>query len=1430
MASRMAPVDWLNAMMAGEGMMPRWRRYFEPVAALSKGLPAPILGIMVLIWQLRERDLQQRYPLHTTASRLDFLSWCVLHGRREYAALRQAGALWQALDQPASFGRASALQADDPAHAISWKMVLAIRERSDLAFDPGVRSGRAQLLLWWVASGRIEEGYGDDCFTGWQNAWFFAASAIPGLNRLQALIYSERPDVAAVYPLPQAQANYIGWFRHYISEETRIIDALRCLPQRLDPSRQPMPAPATSTVKARGVNVVGYAFGQLGIGEDARMAVRSLQAARVPVTLLNFSPGRDIAQQDQSMAAWVGTEPVYGVNMFCLAAQEHGRLFAEWGADLLVGRLNIGYWPWELAEWPRPWQHLLALVDEIWVSSEHTLQALAPVSQQLALRHMPMAVTVDEVAPRTRADFGLPPDACLFLFAFDLNSSAKRKNPQACVQAFLRAFPPGGAAAGSASPVGLVIKIHPPRQQNDEWDALKRLQQADPRIHLIEQTLGKADLLALYRLCDCFLSLHRAEGFGRCIAEAMLLGKPVISTGYSGNLAFTNAENALLVNYRLRALARDDYPFGAGQKWAEPSVVHAASLLQTVARMDDKVRQLAHNGQRRIATMHNPATIGQRYAAVLAQHMPFAPRAAQLLIVDQNASGQVGHYLAYTECVAQAAIRDGLRVQILCHQNLSSAVFAPALAEAGVALQRCFGRRSGECDGHGMPPAGAGHLLDEIARVVLQTGAGTGDHVLIHTLGLVELRAVLEYLLQQSTATLQVMPMLHLVLRFDPRELEMDSSSVWARLRWQLQQRRTALASCLHCCADTGALAQRYAQQIGLPVTRLPIPFESGPLLAALQGQASKPRPGSHSVTAMYLGDARPEKGFDLLPALVNALWESHLQCGKLRLVIQANPNVAGGQGNTMAAIAALSGWPPSCVELIHAPMSRTDYLARLASADMVLLPYDAMAYHSRSSGVLIEALAAGKPVVTTRGSWLASVPDERQMALFDGDHSLAEALADLLARLPDAKQVAQANAARWQAFAAPAHFLQQLLLPVDGSGSGPDAQFMPQPIFDDSATTDSARIDGGIDDSAVTATAGLSTGIAKFRELAFMQSLLAAWLIPDMEMGVTNDKLLAAPAWQTVGPTRWRQLLSQNWARLLGPDPHPHPEPHPDPANSVMDSHWSPAVLPQSVRHALLEHPARAIGALMLLSGLQPVVPARSACHAQTSLVIHGGLQNTLVVQLRSIGAGRAMVPEIQVRLNGQILSASPQLPARPGQDRLVLEYALTTDEPEQAWHQLQVVPLEICLAPKTGWELDTALLKEHVSMQAMRQNWRVRPDWHAPETAADGQSFAWSATATSQLFTPFWRGCDKLLILNWHAMGENHAEDIQIVCGSDEALPASRAGAGELVFSLPVCKAWPLAHSMQLKVRSFARASPTDWRRIGIAIHGYTVVQKLF
>ena len=348
-----------------------------------------------------------------------------------------------------------------------------------------------------------------------------------------------------------------------------------------------------------GVNLFGYARGELGIGEDVRMTARALESNGIPFCIVNIGLGKHISQQDHFAEKWISPVPRYGINLFCQTGIEMVRYANTEGMEAFEGRYTIGMWPWELPEWPESCRHSYALVDEIWGFSRYTADSYHSFGRAVTPMSLPVEVT--DIASRDRKDFGLPVQPYLFHFSFDIHSRICRKNPLGIIRAFQKAFP-----KESHHEVGLVIKVNHPETFSLVWKKISLLARLDTRIHIIARRMRRPEVLALMKSCDCYVSLHRAEGFGRGIAEALLLGKQVITTGWSGNTDFCHEPRVALVRHKMVSVRRGDYFHGEGQQWADPDLDHAAELMREIRKNPRDVAV----GQ----PDFSPATVGARYA------------------------------------------------------------------------------------------------------------------------------------------------------------------------------------------------------------------------------------------------------------------------------------------------------------------------------------------------------------------------------------------------------------------------------------------------------------------------------------------------------------------------------------------------------------------------------------------------------------------------------------------------------------------------------------------------------------------------------------------------------------------------------------------------------------------------------------------------
>ncbi len=318
------------------------------------------------------------------------------------------------------------------------------------------------------------------------------------------------------------------------------------------------------------------------LGEAARNTLRALRSHGYPAayTDLKYELAR---QTDQSCDDFPEGNP-YAANLIHANADQVPDVIKTVGSDFFADKYNIGYWFWELTSFPERWQEHASCFNEIWVASSFTQATLAPLLPIPVVRMRP-CIEVKPAEGTDRHTLGLPENRFIFLFTFDILSICERKNPWAVIEAYRQAF---GTASQETM---LVIKVNNLQSALGLEKALGlelgfeiKLAQAIHSVSgiLLEAQLDRSVVNALYNCCDCFVSLHRSEGFGLSLAESMYLGKPCIATAYSSNMDFMTPANSYLVDYQLVTLERDYGPYQTGSVWAEPDVRSAAGLMRRV--------------------------------------------------------------------------------------------------------------------------------------------------------------------------------------------------------------------------------------------------------------------------------------------------------------------------------------------------------------------------------------------------------------------------------------------------------------------------------------------------------------------------------------------------------------------------------------------------------------------------------------------------------------------------------------------------------------------------------------------------------------------------------------------------------------------------------------------------------------------------------
>ncbi len=357
-----------------------------------------------------------------------------------------------------------------------------------------------------------------------------------------------------------------------------------------------------------GINIAGFLTADLGVGESARCMVRAADAAGIPSALVPLKLNCKNRLGDPTFSERLQETNPYDVNVVHLDPPASRDLDHHHGAGFRAGKYNIGYFAWELPEFPDAWVPSFDYFDEIWCPSDFTTAAVAAKSP-LPVLTMPHSIAFDEPAGHAavwRARFGLPADAFLFLTLFDLNSYSARKNPRAVIEAYRLA---GLAGRGAA----LVLKVQNVAGNEADFAALQAAVRDLPGTILLTETLSRADVYVLEAACDVFVSLHRSEGFGLAVAECMRLGKPVISTNWSATAEFVNRENGCPVRCRLVTLEQNHGPYAKGSTWAEPDPAHAADCMRALYHDRQLAARLGAAARETIATRYSPAVIGARY-------------------------------------------------------------------------------------------------------------------------------------------------------------------------------------------------------------------------------------------------------------------------------------------------------------------------------------------------------------------------------------------------------------------------------------------------------------------------------------------------------------------------------------------------------------------------------------------------------------------------------------------------------------------------------------------------------------------------------------------------------------------------------------------------------------------------------------------------
>jgi glycosyltransferase involved in cell wall biosynthesis len=359
-------------------------------------------------------------------------------------------------------------------------------------------------------------------------------------------------------------------------------------------------------------NVIGYFKGEFGVAETARSLVRAARARDIEIAPVNVDARSTARELDMRLADEFVRSSGHPISIFCVNADQIETVMSLVDTGLVAERYVIGYWAWELPHFPPAWHSAVDLVDEIWVPSSFVASSLASATKKV-IRVVPVPVDAEPSRRYLRAEFELPTDRFVFLFSFDFRSFASRKNPEAVIEAFRKAFP------GGKESVLLVIKTTNGAAMPRRLDDLIRSVSHDHRIVVQDGFMTRDEMFGLESVVDSYVSLHRSEGYGLGLAESMSLGKPVIATGWSGNMEFMDASTSLLVGYRPVPVKQGEYPHAEGQVWADPDIDQAAYFMRRLVDDRELRAGLGHRAKEHMANSFSYIAIGQRVQSELAR-------------------------------------------------------------------------------------------------------------------------------------------------------------------------------------------------------------------------------------------------------------------------------------------------------------------------------------------------------------------------------------------------------------------------------------------------------------------------------------------------------------------------------------------------------------------------------------------------------------------------------------------------------------------------------------------------------------------------------------------------------------------------------------------------------------------------------------------
>jgi glycosyltransferase involved in cell wall biosynthesis len=364
--------------------------------------------------------------------------------------------------------------------------------------------------------------------------------------------------------------------------EPKVLLGNECGFEELPPSSS-LTNSVDNTISGREIAVTGYLTGEMGVGESVRGLTRAMEHCGYEADLFDIRNHYARSQDEEfsnKVSVKVGKNLSYKVSLLCVNADQVARIIeSQPGFVHTISDRRIGYWYWETEVFPQRFVSAAQYFDEIWVATNFVRNALRHAGIDKPIRVIPPAIPASPAQLQRVSEHGCWEDSGTgptFLCVFDATSILGRKNPGGAIQLIRKI-----QQSTNINPTLILKTTH--LGEANRTELLKMAEGIEVRI--IDQYLSKTETMALISSADCYVSLHRAEGLGLSLIDAMQLGTPLLSTNYSGPVDFANDSNAWMVPWKYTDANWGDGPY-YGSRWADPDL--DAACAQAISLLEDK--------------------------------------------------------------------------------------------------------------------------------------------------------------------------------------------------------------------------------------------------------------------------------------------------------------------------------------------------------------------------------------------------------------------------------------------------------------------------------------------------------------------------------------------------------------------------------------------------------------------------------------------------------------------------------------------------------------------------------------------------------------------------------------------------------------------------------------------------------------------------